>query len=219
MRTNAKTKRDAFGQGSNAPEKYPAEAPENSLRPLTSEEQAIAARVAADSDREWETITEDSVLDYSLGRWAFELPPEAVKLQCEHRFAFRWITRTKERIDEIRTKQPPARWWICNRANTPFLAHLCDPVLGAVVREDQILVFQPWWMREKMRAIVQGIADGKSADLTEMDGKARGAAHFNASKRLYGDGRPEARQEIKGGDQIVYDGDLEEGSDGLVAEA
>lgn len=212
---NKQYSKEAYPQETSSPENpIPAEAAPETLRPLTPEEQAIAARIAADQDREWETITEDSALDYSLGRWTFELPPEAKKAQDEKRFAFRWITRTKERIDEIRTKQPPARWWICNRSNTPFLAHLCDPVLGAVVREDQILVFQPWWMRDKMRAIVQGIADGKSADLTAKDGEARGAARFAASARPMGGGQ-ETRQEIKGGDQIVYDGDLEES--GLVA--
>jgi hypothetical protein len=194
----------------NTPEKsIPAAESENLIRPLTSDEQAIAARVAADTSKEWETIGEDSAIDYSLGKWIFDLPPEAKKMQDEKHYAFRWIQRTTSRIDELRTKQVPARWWICNRSNTPFLAHLCDPVLGAVIKEDQILMFQPWWMREKMRSVVAGVADGKSPDLTGMDGDGRGAARFAASKRKMGQGEP-TRQEIKGGDQIIYDGDAEE---------
>jgi hypothetical protein len=173
------------------------------IRPITAEEQAIAARIAADSDREWETIGEDSVIDYSLGRDLFELPPPALKQQIEKHYAFRWIERTQRRIDEIRSKPIPLKWWICNSTNTPFLKGYFDPVLGGVTREDQILVFKPWWMHAKQREIVAEITEGKNQDLTRRNKEKRGAAEFVAG---VGDSFG-----LKGGDKIVYDGDVAEG--------
>jgi hypothetical protein len=175
--------------------------------PITAEEQAIAARTAADSNREWETIGEESALDYSLGRDKFELPEPAKKAQNEKRFAFRWIARTPARIDQIRSAAIPERWWLCNSTNTPFLQKFLDPVLGCVTREDQILVFKPWWMHEKMKALVSDVGrDRVGKELTHMDGTTKGdsGATFSAVKRTLGQGSP-SRTEVKGGDVLVYD--------------
>lgn len=189
------------------PEKVPTPDVVPEIRPITAEEQAIAARVAADSSREWETIGEDSAIDYSLGRDLFELPPPAKKEQEEKRYAFSWIERTQRQIDKIRSKPIPLKWWICNSTNTPFLKGYFDPVLGGVTREDMILVFKPWWMRTKQREMVDEITEGKNADLTRRNKEKRGAAEFVA-----GAGEAGEKLSLKGNDNIVYDGDREEGS-------
>jgi len=115
---------------------------------LTAEEQAIAARVAGEN-QDWKTITEESALDYSLGRDLFELPEPAKKAFADKKFTFRWIERAPRRLDEIRNKAVPYKWWVCNSTNTPFLAKFLDPILGCVCREDQMLMFQPYWMKIK----------------------------------------------------------------------
>lgn len=182
-----------------APERKPA-----SLKPITAEEQAIAARVAADSStREWETITEGSALDYSLGRDAFALPPPAKKAQEEKQYAFRWIARTQARIDEMRNKSVPEKWFVCNRVNTPFLDGYFDPVLGGVIREDQILMVKPWWMHARHREMVMRLADGYG-DITNKNREKRGSAEFAAGIRT--EGAP-LRQEIKSGDHLIADFD------------
>jgi hypothetical protein len=45
----------------------PAPVPEDKMKAITPEEQAIAARVSAEA-MDWQTISEDDALDYSLGR-------------------------------------------------------------------------------------------------------------------------------------------------------
>lgn len=189
------------------PEKAPTPDTVPEIRPITAEEQAIAARVAADSNREWETIGEDSAIDYSLGRDLFELPPPAKKEQDEKRYAFRWIVRTQARIDEIRSKPVPLKWWMCNSTNTPFLKGYFDPILGGITREDQILVFKPWWMHAKQREMVDQITEGKNQDITRKNREKRGAAEFVA-----GAGDAGERLALKGSDKVIYDGDVEEGS-------
>lgn len=174
-----------------------------SLGGLTPEEQAIAQRVAGEN-REWETIGEESAIDFSLMQDTFRLPEEAQKLQREKRFAFRWIERRKERIDQIRNKPVPLKWWICNSANTPFLKKYIDPVLGAVIREDQILMFRPWWMHEKENNIKAGMANAldQTKRLDALQGKQGGGAEMQVSQRSLESGAP-SRLEVKGSD-IVY---------------
>lgn len=194
------------------PEKnIPQEKPLETVAQLTAEESAIAARVAADNAKEWETIGEDSAIDYSLGRWIFELPEPAQKMVEEKRFAFRWVKRVASRIDEIRSKQAPFRWWICNRANTPFLSAFVDPVLGGVIREDQILVFQPYWMSVKRQEIKNRVSGDRTQDITRLHGEGKDGVNFVAGKRRLGDSEVgQFRQEMKTGDVSVYDGDAEE---------
>lgn len=109
---------------------------------LTPEELAIARRVAAEGpilDH-----GEEGMVDFSLAEDPLKLPEPALKEQREKRLAFRWIRRSPDRIDQVRNATPPLRWWICNRTTTPFLAKYVDPILGAVVRLDLILVCKPW---------------------------------------------------------------------------
>ena len=113
------------------------------IEPLTAEEQALAARIAK-TDESWrEPITEESMLDFSLARDQYELPPEAKAKVKSGELAFRWVAKTSERIDEVTSLPIPARWFLCNRTNTPFLEPHIDPVHGGVQRLDQILVFKP----------------------------------------------------------------------------
>lgn len=175
------------------------------FKPITAEEQAIAARVSGDLG-DWGTFGEDSVLDYSLGRDIFALPEPAKKKQDNKEFAFRWITRTTERLDQIRNKAVPFKWWICNRVNTPFLEGYFDPVLGCVSCEDQMLVFKPWWMRDKEVAYKRGLADAQdhSGHLLNKDGQMRDGVEFQAGKRTL-DGRDLGRREVRGDDMIMAD--------------
>ena len=165
----------------NVPEKtekpVSAVEPDMRLRPLTADEQAIAARVAA-TDNDWQTITEESLGDFSLMSDPYPLPKEAQEAMDRKLFAFRFIAKTPDRIDEVRNAQVPMRWWICNRDTTPFLAKYCDPVHGAIQVKDQILVFKPYWMFEKHQAAKMDIANmrDQAGDLKnkagfEQDGK------------------------------------------------
>ena len=140
---------------------------------LTPEEKAIFQRVASDSSTEWESITEESVHDYDLGKSPGQIPEWAKKLKQDRKFAFRWITRDRERLDQVRTMPVPAKWWIVNATN---LSHFglsdeeytvasqdLDPVLGCVCYVDQMLMFKPHWMFEKHQAYKQGLAEAKDA--------------------------------------------------------
>jgi hypothetical protein len=171
---------------------------------ITADEQAIAARVAAES-REWETIGEESVLDYSLGRDAFEFPPPAKAKYQAKEFSFRWIVRTTKRMDEVRNKPVPFRWWICNSTNTPFLEGFFDPVLGCVCREDQMLVFKPWWMRDKEKAYKEGLAAQQDQRaMVNKDGQPTDSGiQWRAGKRSI-DGEAMGH-EVRGADVVMAD--------------
>lgn len=186
---------------------------QSSFKPITAEEQALAARVAADSTREWETIKEDSSLDYSLGKDRFELPEPALKAQQEKRFAFRWIEMRAARVDSIRSLPVPEKWWICNSTNTPFLAGFLDPVLGCITREGQLLVFKPWWMHEKHKAMTAERTYDRSRDLTRKNRSRVGDAglEFQATARALGEGSP-SRNEIGGNDDVFFDEGAKEGA-------
>lgn len=220
METTTRTARSRARRIAAGPEKSPEMKADpttevQDFKPITAEEQAIAARVAADSTREWETIGEDSAIDYSLGRDMFELPEPARKAQQKKRYAFRWVTRTAARIDQIRNMAIPMKWWICNSTNTPFLSEHLDPVLGCVVREDQILVFKPWWMHAKSRDMTAEVTREKGRDLTRLDGQRKGdsGVSFVAGQRQMGEGTP-LRQEVKGGDVMVFDEGTQDGGGG-----
>lgn len=111
---------------------------------LTPDEATIRQR-SESQDIDWFTIREDELNDFSLMQNPFDLPPEAAKMQNERRYAFRFCTRTPQRVDELtRSKSPPLRWAIVNKATLPQLGHLVDPVLGCIAVEDQVLLFKPW---------------------------------------------------------------------------
>jgi hypothetical protein len=180
--------------------------PVEDVKPITAEEQAIAARVAGDLG-DWGDFGEDSVIDYNLGRDIFELPPPAKKKQDAREFAFRWIERTPKRLDQVRNKPVPFRWWICNRTNTPFLDGHFDPVLGCVSREDQMLVFKPWWMRDKEVLYKRYLADSQdqSGNLLGKNGKkSESGTKWLAGKRSE-DGDDAMQHEIRGADVVMAD--------------
>ncbi len=182
---------DAEGKVVEGQEVYVPES--NGVAPLTAEEQAIAARVAGDESKEWATLTEGDLLDYSFGKDIFALPAPAKKQQDEKKFVFRWIARTPRRLDEIRSKDAPFKWWVCNSTNTPFLKDLFDPVLGCVCREDQMLMYQPSWMKVKRDGILQKQNEGVK-DVRAKDGETKGDGMSFVSGK-----------EIKPGDRVVFD--------------
>ena len=178
---------------------------------LTPEELAIARRVAGEDDGWKHPVGEDSALDFSMGGDPFRLPPPAKKAQDDRKYRFRWIARTKERVDHIRTMPIPRRWWICNRTTTPFLKKFIDPVLGCVCKEDQMLVFKPYDHYEREREMVMRVTENKDhgGNLAAKHGllDSRGSTAMSAaSGRPVGQGNP-AREEIKGGD-VMMDADL-----------
>jgi hypothetical protein len=176
---------------------------------LTPEETAIFNRVAADQD-DWRMIDPRDVLDFSLAEDPFKLPPPALREKEAKNFAFRWITRDPKRLDQIRSKAIPFKWWICNRTNTPFLEEYIDRTLGCVCREDQMLVFKPYWMFEKEQAFKRGLADAKDAsgNIMSRDGMVQDGIEMSAGKRSMGGGR-EMRQEVKSGDVIFGEQDID----------
>ncbi len=177
------------------------------VRPITPEEQAIAARVMAEGS-EWQELGEDSIVDFKFGKDIFELPEPAKKKVDSKEFAFRWIKRDPHRVDEMRTRDVPYRWWICNSTNTPFLQKFLDPVLGCVCREDQMLMFKPWWMRDAEWKIKRGLADAldDSGNLLNRDGQIidpETGMEWRAGKRsMMG---KEMNLEVRGGDVIMAD--------------
>ena len=185
----------------------PAVEPEVTTGPvsdLTPEERAIVARVNAHKKDDWHPIGEDSAIDYAqIGRDYFELPPPAKKMQERRKFAFCWRTRTTARIDELRNKPAPFTWRVCNRTVTPFLKDYVDPVLGCVIREDQVLMYKPWDWYAREQAYKQGLAEthAESGDLQRKHGTEAGESlEWTAGKRKSGKPLP---AEIQGGDVVI----------------
>ncbi|MFA5377528.1 MAG: hypothetical protein WC455_17385 [Dehalococcoidia bacterium] len=151
---------------------------------LTSSEAAIVARVIAERD-DWKTIKESEVEDFALKDDPLAMPEPAKEMRKKKKFAFRWITRTPERMDEMRTKDVPFKWWVCNAVNTPFLTDYLDPVLGCVSKMDQMLVFKPFWMFVKEQEF-KNRADREVAGdyLKAKDGEKKGGGEFVAGKKI-----------------------------------
>lgn len=135
---------------------------------LTAEETALAQRIA-NEDSDWETLTEADIEDFSLCEDPYMLPLEAAKAQNEHKFAYKWAEMKPERLNELRSLSVPKRWWICNRTTMTFLTKYCDPNHGAIQKQDQILMFKPWWMHEKYQLLKMQMADAqdKAGDLEQ----------------------------------------------------
>jgi hypothetical protein len=178
--------------------------------PMTPDERAIYSRVASESD-DWKTITESDMEDYSLAEDPFKLPLPAQKLREEKKFAFRWITRNTVRLDQVKSRSVPFRWWPVNGVQPVANAFnaFVDGSTGAVQREDQMLVFKPWWMFEKELDYKRQLADGNSADITAKNGAPTktGDLEFRAGKRVVEKGSP-LREEVKGSD-VQYEGEAE----------
>lgn len=172
---------------------------------LTPEERAIFQRVKNES-KDWETITEESVDDYSLMEDPFILPDEVKEFETKRQFKFRWIERKSERLDEIRSAKVPNKWWIVNVDTFPTLESLCDPILGCISRLDQMLVFKPWWMHEKRMQLLDELntAQDRSGTLEGKDGETRDGVQFMAGKRSPDEPTP-LRGEVKAGDKIEYE--------------
>jgi len=155
---------------------------------LTGDEAAIFQRVKSEgeSSKEWETISEKDMHDYSLGADPFKLPKFALKLKEAKQFTFRWVARSKERLDEIRSLEPPKKWWIVNASTIPESEGDCDPILGCVTMYDQLLVFKPFWMFEADQRMKQEISDSKdkAGDLTS---KHKQQVDETGSEMLVGD--------------------------------
>lgn len=150
-----------------APEK--PEAPELK-KELTPDERALASRMA-DTDRSWETIKEEEMNDFSLSEFPYKLPKEAAEKQAAREFAFRWAEAKPGNIDLLKSLEPPARWWVCNATNTPFLSKYVDPAHGGVQKLDQVLMFKPWWMHEKHQNAKMELGRAKDADIHKLNGK------------------------------------------------
>jgi hypothetical protein len=185
---------------------------------LTPEETAIA-QIVGSTDDSWSTIGENTALDYSLGKDAFELPKPAKKLELDKKFKFCWITRNPDRLRQITSKEVPLKWWPVN--STQPVAGAFDRfvnVAGCVPREDQMLMFKPWWMFERERAMKQRLAQNVdfAGDVTRKDGTQKDGMEFRAGKRS-----SEGKQmgiEITGTDQVIYDDSQAEDMSDLTTE-
>lgn len=172
---------------------------------LTPEEMAIFQRIKNEAD-DWKTITEESVDDYSLMEDPFKLPDQVREFEVKKQFKFRWIERKSERLDEIRSAKVPNKWWIVNVDTFPTLESLCDPILGCISRQDQMLVFKPWWMHEKRMQLLDELnaAQDRTGTLEGKDGETREGVQFIAGKQSPDDPKP-LRGSIKAGDKIEYE--------------
>lgn len=159
---------------------------------MTPDEKALAARISA-GDKSWKTISEEDLNDFSLAEDPYKLPEPAAKRQAKKKFAFRWVEAKASRVDEIQSLAPPARWWICNSTNTPFLAEFCDPAHGGVQKQDQLLMFKPWWMHEKHQAAKMHIAKGKDNTIDKLNGKNEDGVEWKAG----------AEHRITGSDEVM----------------
>lgn len=151
---------------------------------LTSEEKALKDRVARVDD-DWQTITEESMVDFSLSEDPYKLPPEAKAKQDAKEFAFRWAVKSASRVDELKSQDPPAKWWVCNATSTPFLAKHCDPVHGGVQKHDQILFFKPYWMHRKHQDMKNEVAARQDAAgrISSRDGMEHAAGTWHAGEQ------------------------------------
>ena len=131
---------------------------------LTQEEGAVFERIKAEgqNDREWERVTEEDAHDFTLAQDPMKLPEFAEKLLNQKAYAFRWIERKKERVDEIRSMPIPQKWWIVNASTMPDSVNDLDPVLGCVCKYDQLLVFKPYWMYVKEKQIEEAYMEEKA---------------------------------------------------------
>lgn len=126
----------------------------------TPSQKELQAEVGS-SDDSWKTITEEDVIDFSFGGDPYPLPKEAAVKAREHKFAFRWIEDSTKRLQEVTRVDAPLRWWVCNSTNTPYLIKYINPVTGAIHCKDQILIFKPYWMAEKIRELKEGVSEAR----------------------------------------------------------
>jgi hypothetical protein len=180
---------------------------ERDIANLTPEEKAIYQRVESE-DRSWEQTLDigADINDFSLSADPFELPEPAKKLREKKEFAFRWVTRSTARLDELKSKPETLRWWPVNRTQprSGMFDKFIDPNYGCVSREDQMLVFKPWSLFEKERAYKNRIADSQSNSASiENKYDEKGSAELVGSKKV-----SEGRLKVNSGD-ISFAGEAE----------
>jgi hypothetical protein len=167
---------------------------------LTQEEAAIFERINAEgkTTREWEGVTEEDVLDFTLAQDPMKLPDFAEKMRDARKNAFRWVERKKERLDEIRSMPKPRKWWIVNATTMPESENDLDPILGCVCKYDQLLVFKPYWMyvKEKQMETAQ---DEKKASAGELASKHHAQVDDTGSEFLAG-----KEYKIGGKDEVQF---------------
>ena len=153
---------------------------------LTPEERVIADRVAGGDD--WTGITEESIVDFSLANDPYPLPPEAKKLQDEKVYAFRWALAESGRIDELKTREVPLRWWPCNAIRTPELAKYCDTMIGGIRHKDQILMVKPYWMHRKHKDAELSLGENKikRGELETKDGMKEDWGNYEVGHAISG---------------------------------
>jgi len=184
---------------------------------LTPEELAIYQRVKTEGERarEWETIAESDIEDFSLREDPMKLPEFAQKLKDAKLYAFRWVEKSKERLDGIRSMSPPMKWWIVNAATIPESTDDVDPVLGYVSKLDQLLVFKPYWMFAAQQRIKREMADNKNqaGDVHKKDGFVPAD---NIQLRAGPDFKISSKDEVVADEQEFIGGNESEGFDELV---
>ena len=175
---------------------------------LTGDEAAIFQRVKSEAEgpKEWETISENDLHDYSLGADPFKLPKFALKLKEEKQFTFRWVARSKERLDEIRSLEPPKKWWIVNVSTIPVSEGDCDPILGCVTMYDQLLVFKPYWMFEADQRMKQELSDGKDR-AGDLQSKHKQRLDETGSEMLAGEDFKIGKTDVVMADEEVFGGE------------
>lgn len=176
---------------------------------LGPEERGIAERVAS-QDTSWFTLREDELTDFSLQINPLDLQfkyPEAWKMQVEKQFAFRWCTRTPQRIDELtRSVTPPLRWALVTRTTLPALEKYVDPVLGCIVCLDQALLCKPWGHHAIVKQAMAEMAESKAR-----------SSGMDAVKDRHGDDKTPImtgkEYQIRSTDEVQYEDSRTMGSD------
>ena len=183
--------------------------PETTTKPeapavsLTPDERALVDQITR-SKGDWDTITEESMTDFSLAQDWGKLPPEAQERQDRKEFAFRWCERTPKRVAELTNASAPLKWWVANRTTAPYLSRYVDPTVGGILRLDQILLLKPWKLHQMVKDAVSRSAKAMydSRELTK--GGAQKIQSRDSSDHLKvvaGE-----RAHVKGGD-LMFDGE------------
>lgn len=155
------------------------------INSLTSDEKALAKRISNETD-EWKGLTEDDLEDYTLAEDPYKLPGPAAQAQHEKKFAFRWAVANSDRIDQLRNMEIPARWYICNAIQTPFLGKYMHPIHGGIKKHDQLLLFKPWWMHEAHQNAKMNVAmaQDEAGSLKNKEHKSTNSAQWKAGKKM-----------------------------------
>jgi hypothetical protein len=176
---------------------------------LTEEERAIFQRVMSDSEG-WKNISVDQYAtnDFSLAEDPFKIPEPAKKLERDKQFKFKWITRSRERLDEVKNKSFPFAWWPVNNVQpvVGLFGKFVDGSTGGIHLLDQILVFKPWAMWMKEQEVKHRIADTKGDFLDKNNQEPIDNVRIAASSTKLGG--PRKREHITGSD-IQFEGEAE----------